>query len=344
MRRILPLFAALAACQVPYGTPRQALVDDRVATLVLHPEQDGWRVAAWTMVAGRTWSDAPPELAWSWVDEPEALDGATPFATGPWPLVRPPAGPTAPWLGLVTTFPSGFVERTVTRVPHAPLAPPAGITLGVLPDRPLDDATEDVLLVDARLAETAEPASFVPEGTWARLEALPGQGPAPSRLRWMGTAGTFLELDTTRTDWAPSALLLDDLDVEGSEPLTPGAVTFLALALDEAGGNAVASRDVWVGPPPTGVTLAGRFVPTDAAVGPGTVRGTLVADDASPTGIALVGAEDVVLDEEVDGDAWGTASLGCAGPTSGPFDPSWLFDGRCVRGDLVGATVVGVAE
>ena len=38
-------------------------------------------------------------------------------------------------------------------------------------------------------------------------------------------------------------------------------------------------------------------------------------------------------------DPWGTSALPCAAPVSGPFDPTWLLTGRCLRGDLAGATV-----
>ena len=35
-----------------------------------------------------------------------------------------------------------------------------------------------------------------------------------------------------------------------------------------------------------------------------------------------------------------TLSLRCEG-VDGPFDPTWLFDGRCLRADVVGSVVVG---
>ncbi len=333
----------LAACQVPYGTPRQALVGDRVAAITLHAESDGWRPAAWQIENGHGWTDEPPDLAWSWVgpsDDVDALTQADAVATGPWPLLNAPDTNPPLRLALVARFPSGFEERAVLDVPGAAADELGAITLAVLPERPLEDATEEQLNLEARVAEVAQDGAFVPEQTWARLSVDTSVHPAPHRLRWMATAGTFLELNATQTDWAPSTLVLDDLDVEESAPLAPGTVTVLALGLDGTGANAARALDLWVGPPGTGVRLEGRFLPTDAPVEPGLASGRLEPDDDSPTGLRWVDVTPAVLD--TSDDPYGTRALSCAGPTDGPFDPSWLFDGRCTRNDVAGAVVVGV--
>ncbi len=344
MTTLLPAIGLyLAACQVPYGTPRQALVGDRVAAITLHAESEGWRAAAWRVEDGQPWTDELPNLAWSWVgptDDVDALTEADAVAIGPWPLLSAPDANPPLRLALVARFPSGFEERAVLDVPGAAAAELGAITLSILPDRPLGDATEEHLNLEARVAELAQNGAFVPEQTWARLSLDTSAHPAPNRLRWMATGGTFLELDATQTDWAPSTLVLDDLDVEESAPLAPGTVTVLALGLDGTGANAARATDLWVGPPSTGVWLEGRFLPTDAPVASGLASGRLEPDDDSPTGLRWVDVTPAELDSSDD--PYATRALPCAGPTDGPFNPSWLFDGRCTRQDVVGAVVVGV--
>lgn len=336
------LFLLLWACQAPFGTPRQSLAGDRVAALTVSLPGDGSVVpTAWTVVEGHPYADAPPELAWHWVADAAALEGASTgeaSAVGPWPALRPPATPVPQLLGLVATFPSGFVERALLKVPERTLPPIVALELGILPARPLIEAKSEDLEREARLAEVATSSAFVPEGTWARLEARFETEPGEVRTRFMATGGTMLELDARTTDWAPAALVLDDLDVEESTLLEPGAITFLALAVDDRGGNVAYARDVLVGPAPTGVWIGERWLPTDTEAGSGLVAATVVSDDAAPSGIGLVDLDPLPALDGVD--PYGTASLPCASPVSGPFEPSWLFDGRCSRPDVVGARVV----
>lgn len=338
---MLLVLLGLLACQAPFGEPRQRLAGDRVAAITVTHEPDGVvRPAAWAIVDGRPWADDGPTLTWSWLADGVSPD-APPVAPveGRWPALTRPATASAPRLRLEARFPSGEVAIATLDVPDSGLAALDGVELAVLPDRPLADATAEILARDARLAEAAEPADAVPVGTWARL-GLRGTLPEDARVRWMATAGTILELDATTTDWAPADLVLDDLDVEEATPLDPGVATFLVLVVDGLGGNVATARDVIVGPLGEGVPVAGRWLPaaglspTDGPL----VRGRLAADDSSPTGLRL--DDGVRLDPPVD--AYGTEDLPCAGPTPGPFDPSWLLDGRCARADVVGAEVVVV--
>jgi hypothetical protein len=336
---MLVVLLGLVGCQAPFGEARQRLAGDRVAAITLSHEADGVvRPAAWTVVEGRPWADEPPELMWSWL--PDGVSPDTPPAApvvGAWPALTRPATASVPRLRLEARFASGEVSIAVIDVPEAGLPPLDGLDLALLPGRPLADATETELARDARLAEPAEPADAVPVGTWARL-AVRSPPPDGTRVRWMATAGTVLELDATSTDWAPADLVLDDLDVEEATPLESGVVTVLALAVDGRGGNVAAARDVPVGRPGAGMPVSGRWLPGDG-LSPETVgwfRGRLAADDASPTGLRLDDATPV----DPPAGAYGTETLACAGPTPGPFDPTWLLDGRCTRADVVGADVV----
>src|SRR5690606_29664438 len=114
------------------------------------------------------------------------------------------------------------------------------------------------------------------------------------------------------------------------DPLEPGWVTVVGLSLGEA--PAWTAIDLPVGEPGPGAWVGGRFLPADTPV-EGDVLVTLLADDASPTGLRLA-------DPEPLGEAgWGTDALPCAAPVDGPFDPRWLFEGRCTRADVAGARV-----
>lgn len=336
---MLVVLLGLLGCQAPFGEARQRLSGDRIAAITLAHEPDGRvRPAAWAVVQGRPWADEEPELLWSWL--PEGISPDAPPAApivGAWPTLARPATASVPRLRLEARFASGEVSIATIDVPESGLPTLAGLDLAVLPDRPLADATAANLARDARLAEPAEPTEAVPVGTWARL-AVRSSPPEGTRVRWMATAGTVLELDAASTDWAPADLVLDDLDVEEAAPLEPGVVTVLALAVDGRGGNVAVARDVVVGPLGAGIPVAGRWIPGEG-LAPDTVgwiRGRLAADDASPTGLRLEDATPV----DPPTDSFGTEALGCAGPTPGPFDPSWLLDGRCARADVVGADVV----
>jgi len=113
----------------------------------------------------------------------------------------------------------------------------------------------------------------------------------------------------------------------------------LALALGEGGGNAFRATEVWVGEPSEGLRVGGRWLGVNSeAPGSALVRATLVADDDAPTGLHL---EDELDPGDLPADdPYGTEALPCTVPVSGPFDPSWLVDGTCLRSQVDGATVV----
>ncbi len=307
-------------------------------------EEDGalhLRVAG--VVDGRPYADDPVALAWYAVDDARAptvaaLPGdAAPIGEGPAPsLPWPPPGPA---IGLVARS-GDAVFRAVLPVGDALGDAPqlAGIEVRSSPLRVADVQAADLALDARRALQEGEPTATVDEGGFARLIA---RGvPADGTVRWMSTApgGTFFELDGASADWAAGRLLVDDDEIEEATAGPAGPRTVLALALGPAGdgANAWAARELWVGPAERGVfTASGRWIGTDADVSGPFVRGTLVADDAAPTGLALVGAETVA-----DATEPGTAALPCAAPVSGPFDPDWLLTWSCTRDDVVGATVV----
>lgn len=334
------LVAALTACQEPFGADRHDLVADRIAAvtaaargseLVLHP---------WLVVDGRPWSDAAPDVRWYNLDpeDPDvdviAPETATALAVGPVATVPR----TGAW-GLIVRFPSGAEARAqlVTSPSALPLVGAARLQVGLL-DLDFDEATEEELALDARRGLSAEPVTgtpSVPAGRWSRLslgwDAVP---PDLDRVRWMSTSrrSTFLELDAGTTDWATGELVLDDLEIEEATPLSPGPTTALALAVSTGGLHQAFAADIWVGDPEPGVITRGRWLGTAAAGA--VLTGTLVADDEAPTGLRL---QDAVASDSVED--WGTDALPCHVAVSGPFDPSWLFDGSCSRAQVVGQRV-----
>lgn len=312
---------ALLACQEPFGTDRHDLEGFRIAALSVRPEGDALVPSPALVVEGRPWSDAPVDLRWYWLDAPDALAGElpAPAATGPAPRLTP-----GRVLGLVATAADGAERRAFLELGEALGAEEPIVTWEALPLRAAEITAADLTL-EAR-AEVAPQSGPVPPGGFARLTLSPE---AP-RARWMATDGTFFELDAVTADWAAARLRLDDDEIVAREPLEPGLVTVLGLALGEA--PAWTAIDLPVGDPGPGAWVGGRFLPAEEPVR-GEVLATLVADDRSPTGLRL--AEVAPL----DGAAWGTTALPCAGPVDGPFDPTWLFDGRCARADVVGARV-----
>lgn len=359
---ITALIASALACQAPFDRDRHDLVGDRIVALQVAADGDAdVRADAWLLAEGRTWSDAPAQLRWYWLnpDAPDldALDPLDPAdAIGPHAaLVHPDPGRDAV-LGLLVRFPDGTAGRaTYTLDAGAPDAFARRLTVDValVGDLQIDATTPEQLARDARADTSTKPtapASEVPEGRWARLTARfdDADATAPpaavTRVRWMGTGGTFLELDRVSTDWAPADIVFDDLEVDSLTPLSAGAVTMVALALDDAGTTLPQAVDVWVGPAPgPGLWVDGRWLPTSVDVSASTSslwQGELAADDTSPTGLRLDNPRPVALDALFPADPFGTQGLPCDGDVDGPFDPSWLFRALCRRDAVVGATVV----
>jgi hypothetical protein len=319
------------ACQAPFGEDRHDLVGDRIAAVATTPVAGGTRADVALVTGGALWSDVGITERWYAEADADAVDPTAP-ADAEGPLAVLPA-PITDWT-LVVTFPSGAERRAVLRLPEDGVAamPAPPLRLGSL-DLDFDAATPEQLAVDGRAALEAEPADTLAAGAWGRVTAWPDGAPSQlDRVRWTSTAqpSTFLELDQTTTDWATGTLVLDDLEIEEATPMAPAVVTLLALAIDGAGGNGLAALDVAIGEvDPITLRVAGRLVGVDVSAAGPLLQGTLAADDELPSGLRLVDAVAV---------ATSTApALACADAPL--FDPSWLLTRRCLRSEVLGATV-----
>ena len=163
----------------------------------------------------------------------------------------------------------------------------------------------------------------------------------------LGKAGTFFELDADTADWLPAEVSVDDEDITVAEPVSDGLFSGMVLALDDQGNNDLRAFDWWLGAPASGLfTSSGRWLGTDEtlvpdeASEPALIQGTLTLDDEAPSGVRLEEATLVEATELSEDDPYGTQALGCSHPTSGPFDPNWLLEGRCTRTQIEGATVI----
>jgi hypothetical protein len=334
-----------AGCQEPFGTDRHDLVGFRIAAVQAPSASPGDEIepSVALIVDGRAWSPDNVDLRWFWVAEAEDLIDLDPLsepdAVGPEPLLVVPTDTRA--LGLIALR-NGDERRAVIEVPAPPRALPevASVSLSALPLQ-LSQLEGPELSVDARHDLEPTPASFVEEGQLARLQASLDGDPGDAVIRWMSTAGTWFELDPLVADWVPGDLLLDDDELDG-EPtaLGPGPVTVLALAVGAPGETAWRATDVWVGQPPAGVRIGGRWMAVEPAVAPAegdAVRGVLTADDDAPTGFRLTGA---ALERAAAVTDWGTSALPCQVPRTGPFDPVWLLEGICPRDPLDGIEIL----
>jgi hypothetical protein len=140
-------------------------------------------------------------------------------------------------------------------------------------------------------------------------------------VRWMATAGTFLELDAHTTDWAPGQLLVEEGTAVDYQPEEHDVVTVLALSMGDGAGRvrAVDLRDDDGTP---GTWVEQRWVPGLSLDAPTVVR--LDRDDDAPLGLRI--AE--IVDESPDPTACG-----------GQLLPEALLFGRCSRSELVGVPV-----
>lgn len=339
------MWFALFACQAPFGTDRHDLVGFRVAAIAVPPAAAGATLVpeAAIVVDGRTWSDDPVDLLWYWVPSADAvlsIDPVTPIdGFGPAPSLVVPADPAILALRAVHG-----ADEELAFIEIAPPPPVLDRVFSVGAESlPLAmDALEGPeLLLEARQELTASPLDTIEPGDIVRLTANVADDPL---VRWMATAGTFFELERQVADWAAGDLTLDGDQIEdGWTVLDPGPVTFIALALGNPGETAFSAVDLTVGPHGDGVIVNGRLLPTDVALdlAPGDgVAGTLVADDDSPTGLALAGA--TVVDPDLVPP--GTDALPCAAVLEGPFDPRVLLDAICTRSAVLGFDVVVVPE
>jgi hypothetical protein len=337
-QRVALSAALLCGCQIPYGPDRHEVEADRIVAITRHATDAPGAVTlrAQVAVGGHLWQDEPVSFAWYPLLDGEIADdvdaGAEPAARGP-AATLPPDG--SRW-ALIADFPSGTTWRAEVVVGPDVLPTPTELTLGELP-LPFAAPEEGALELDARAALTPIDPTLTPSrwyrltATWAGTDATDGRPAGLDRVRWMTTAPrtTFLELDDVTTDWATGLLTLDDGEVEAATPGVAGPATILALALDGSGANALAARDLWLGLGPKLAWIGARALtaPPDAA--PGLWDATLAADDASPTGLAVVD-----LRAPSDGDL---PAPDCTG--GAPFHPDHLLDGRCLRPEVIGAVV-----
>ena len=344
MRHCLPLLIALGACQEPFGTDRRFLEGNRIAAVRTERTEAGLRAHIALVVDGRLYASEPPEIRWFWTTATTASGlvavstQETPVATGPAPLLEADAGRLLVDVG----FPDGERRQAwidIDAQAEAPILEDVEV-FGI----PLDPATveEDDLERTHRESLPLEPIGVIPNGSFARFTARYQTERPEVTTRWMLTAphGTLLELNRTSTDWAAARLVLDGLAVEEREPIEPGVVSLLALAIDQSGRNAWRVEDLWVDAPTTnGVqTTSGRWLAAPSSLPSGLVRATLAAQADAPTGLTITEAVAVSPDELPDDDPYGVESY-CLHAT-GPFDPTWLLEMRCSPATLDGATVV----
>lgn len=342
------MWLTLLACQAPFGADRHDLLGFRIAAMSVPPAGAGDTIVPELalIVDGHPWSDDPVDLLWYWVEDTDAvlaIDPLTPLAgLGPAPsLVVPEDGAVL----AVRAILGDREERAfvILAAPPATLEPFA-VRAETIP-LTIAGAEGPDLLLPAReaLSPTSEPgiAPEIAPGDFVRLTAYTGDG--DPLVRWMATAGTFFELDRQVADWAAGELVLDDDQIEdGRTVLDEGSVTFIALALGNAGETQFSSFDLTVGPHGDGLIVGGRILPTrPPAVDFGSgVAGTLVIDDTSPTGVRLDNAEPLLGDVE----DWGTDALPCGANLEGPFNPRVLLNGICPRTAIDGFDVVVRAE
>lgn len=331
------LLWSLLACQEPFGSDRHTLEGFRVAAVGLERPDDGPVHAHALLVdGGKLWADSPTTLAWSWLEDPDQAADWTGVAdhVGPWPELAIPAGGGT--LLLVAIAPDGTERRAVLDVRGVPVVPPSVGPLAA--DRlpwSLSDLDDEELSIEARAEVDGTPAWAVPADGFLRIRE---SGERAETLSWMGTAGTWLELDPQTADWTPGSLVLDDEEVEQTERGRPGVEAVVALRPTRAGG-AWRVHDLFVGDGPSdedGAWVDGRWLP--GAV-PGWQIATLEPDDTVPLGLRAVAPQPF--------DPLALPPLSDQGscPDLPLFQPVHLTDQRCLRADLTAAPVIfeGVA-
>ncbi len=351
---LLPL---LLACQDPFEVDRHDLVGFRIAAIEAEPVElpsgsRTWEVHLAVVADGRPFVDEQPLMSWFWLEDPHELETADalsdPAAVGPAPSLTAPEG--RPVLGLLARH-GDEEQRSFLVLDDAAATMDAA---GVRPERvraraldfPLSTLDRETSAVETRRALPVGPEVVsVVAGGALRLDALGVSD--TERVRWMATAGTFLELDGSSTDWFASDLTLDAGEVEERDDLPQQVVTFLALSTGSHRSRfAATDRLVTQEPPPATTLVNGRLLVGADLDRPTFV--TLVADDDAPSGLALT--DPTPIDpaprdlQELEAFAAGTTALPCFDPVAGPFDPNWLLEVRCPRAPLDGARVLVVPD
>jgi hypothetical protein len=335
------LVLILLGCQEPFGERRQDLSGFRIASLTAPAAQPGDTTTpiVSVVVKGRLWSDEPVSLLWHWVDpDPQevwALSPDTPpTATGPSPSMQRPDADS--WLALLAVTTEGEEARAFLEVAteHSDVSELSGLSWSGL-DLHVNRITAEDLTVEAREAEPLLDTLTVERHGFLRFEAQLASPSPDVTVRWMATQGTWLELDPVTADWTPGHLELDGEDLDAAAKGEEGAVSVLALALDDEGHGSAMARDLWVGEPPPGMYSHGRWL--GGTPHTGWILARLEGDDASPSGLSLADITPTTLAELPDDDPHGTDALPCA--EGEPFDPNWLLQQRCARADVLGHTV-----
>lgn len=354
MTLLLPM---LLACQDPFAVDRHDLVGFRIAAIEAEPvesttEPRAWDVRLAVVVDGRPFADEQPLLSWFWLEDPVELEAADalsePDGVGPAPSLTAPEGQSV--LGLLARYGdeeqrSFLVLDDTAAAPSAAGARPERVRARAV-DLPVDTLDPETSAVEARRnLPVGSDSTSVVSGEALRLDA-PGV-PNTERVRWMATAGTFLELDGATTDWFASDLTLDEGEVEERADLPEQVVTFLALSTGSHRSRfAATDRIVSAEEPPDHTQVHGRLLYGADLDRP--AYATLVADDLAPSGLALVDPtpiDPVPRDlQELELFDPGTTALPCFEPVFGPFDPNWLLELLCPRAPLDGARVLVVPD
>ena len=301
------LLLLLFACQEPFSVERHDLGPFRVAALGVVDGQA--RAAVWS--GEGLFYDEAPRLEWS-------LDGA-PLGEG---FEVPVPGPGR--LGLVATSPDGAVEAAEVTVTEAP-APfeitRAAVSLG-----------EDLSL-DARAQASARPLVGGEAAAIGEAVRLVAAAPDTHRLRWMTAQGlgTSLELDAHTVDHLGEEVVFDDGLVDSRTELAPQVYTLLALAIDGEGGNRWRWIDVAIGTTTPLSPVGGHLLDLGAALAPG-LYSVEVSEADDLRGLRFSDPQPVP-------DVMAEMTPPCADPATA-FDPAWLIEGRCLRGDVIGLRLI----
>jgi len=279
----------LLGCRTPFQVDRHDLEGFRIAALSASGDEPGdpVDVSAAVVVEGRLWHDEPVPLSWYWLDDPDDLadldpgTGRAPDGEGAHPSLFLPADTRI--LGVIAE--SEALYRAFIEIPEVDRAIP---TVYI-------QSREYVV---APRAKTTLNVTFDAPST------------SGAHARWMGTTGTFSEIDALNSEW--------------KAPKRTGSATILALVLDDEGRTAWTLADLHVGDPAQGVWTGNRWLPTDLALAPGRYDVVLAPDEAAPSGVRVIEA----------GPATGTVPE-CAPTPSEIFTLRWLADGSCVRLDII---------
>jgi len=325
-----PLLAILFACQEPFGADRHDLIGTRIAALTADDDGAVVRPTIALLIKGRPWSNTAAEVDWYWIEEPgQSADiepGAPSIGQGPAPELPRQGSRLAV---IVRTDDSTL--RAELDVDGRSVSRPALQTARV-DGLDLEGLEGPQMELEARRALESTPSHQVAPGEFARFQLVGMDG--DSRARFMATGdGTFFELDLESADWVAGTLILDDGEIEELSVGSNGPITVIGLEIGES-HSGFAAADLFVGEPPIGAWVAGRFL---SAEQPSTGRmwALLAPDDLSPTGLRL---RDLLPAEPED--TWNPSGLACEGVSGASFDPSWLLQHRCLRNDIVGQRVL----